>query len=794
MTLRCSSWLALTAVISGGLLVSQQAAAQKADGKVPAADSSLEKPDGAVADGKTGGQPDAKAPAKKLAPSPKSDKHDIDPRLLSATGKKRIKLKVEKKLNAGLGKAPAGLDRSTPNKSWSAYLRNCQANRWEQAAHVFNLGDVPIKDQKVLGLSAARKLCEVLSVTGQLSASGLDDTTVGPMINESPTNYLVVAKFDQRGKVEEAWLRATQDKSTGKTHWVLTRRTLSNVASWHRRLVRKEQGREAVAVINLGLGRIPAKFDLHSPRAAAKTFAKLSKDGDYELAARLLDLSSIDKKLQKRRGRKLARRLALVLRRLKPGFAATLSNDPRGAPEKGVPGDEEQILSLTIEGAELAVRLALYPRRDGSEVWLFSQATVAAINKLYDHHGSGWAGDYLPPLFFTVEFWGVQLWQWIGLLIGLVLAYIFGHLAAFFSRKALLRAVRLTDWAWDDQLVLATRGPMRMILAALGFVIVVGLLALNKKAQLVAFGGVKLVAIISVGWFIARALDVAGQAGLEYFRERDDELGMAMVPVARRIFKPIVWVLIAIVALQNVGINVAGLIAGLGIGGLALAMASKTTVENMLGGITIAFDRPFKVGDFIKVGDILGSVEEVGLRSTRIRTLDRTVVTVPNGQMADAKVENFAPRDKIRLTFKIGVQYDSSLEQVRYIIDELKRAVLEHSQMVHEGFRVRFIGFSDSSLDIEVYSFVDTTDYNVFTAVREELYLRIGEIVATAGAQFAYPTRTIYQGKASAADGEKAKQAADLIAQRSEAGELTIPEVPEELRIKLTGKPSASGS
>ena len=710
------------------------------------------------------------------------------PPWLSVSGKRQIAIKSEKKLNEGLGAAPKDFDRSTPRRSWRAFVASCLAARWERAAHFFNLGDVPVKDQRALGVAAARKFCAVLELLGPQPALELDDTTVGPMIDDTPSNYLVVARIkDSAGKVDEAWLRNTKDGASGKSVWVLTRRSLSNVGSWYRLVVRKEHGRKAVVMINRGLGALPATLKPHSPRSAAEAFAQLVRAGNYRGAANLLDLSALPKGRQAARGQRLARRLALVLTRLKPGYAGALSNDPRGAPEQGVPDDEEQLLVAKVTSAELSLRLARYPLTEGEPVWLFSASSVAAIDALYQQFGAGWPGDYLPPLFFSVQLWEVQLWQWIGLLLGLVLAYIFGYLAALLFRSALLRAARLTSWQWDDQLVDATRGPMRLLFAALGFVIVIGLLMLHPAPQAVVFGGIKLVAIVAVGWFVARALDVAAEVGLAFFQQRSDEVGMAMVPVARRIFKPILWVLIAIVALQNVGINVAGLIAGLGIGGLALAMASKTTVENMLGGITIAFDRPFKVGDFIKVGEITGAVQEVGLRSTRIRTLDRTVVTVPNGQMADSKVENFAPRDRIRLLFKIGLQYDSSLDQVRLVIDEIKRIVLAHRELVHEGFRVRFIGFADSALEIEVYCYVNTTDYNRFTAIREELYLKIAEIVANAGAQFAYPTRTIYKGDASHADVDKALAAAALVQERSAAGELTIPEIPEAVRARLTG-------
>jgi MscS family membrane protein len=711
-------------------------------------------------------------------------------RFLSVSGKRHIRVKPEKLINKGLGKPPKGLDRSTPKVAWSAFLRYCKAQRWGLAAHVFNLGDVPVKDQRTLGASRAKKLCEVLEVTKQTSASELPESTIGPIVDDTPANYVVVARVrGEGGKVEEAWLRRTRNEKSKKEIWLLTRRSLANVGAWHSRLVLGDRGSTAVTVINKGFGPLPSAWKVFSPRASAKTFDKLVRKGDYENAARLLDLRRLPAKKHKTKGKRLVRRLSFVLTRLRPGFAASLSNDPPGAPERGVPDDEEQILTTKIGDVQIPVRLARLRRKGKDPVWVVSGGTVAAINKLYLKYGPGWAGDYLPPFVFNVQFAKVQLWQWIGLLVGLILALIFGRIAAFFARKGLLRAAKLTTWAWDDKLVLATRGPLTTLLASLGFVIVLGFLALAPGPEKIVFGVIKVVAILASGWFFTRVLDVAAEVALEFFQERQDEVGMAMVPVARKIIKPIVFLLILIVALQNIGLNVAGLLAGLGIGGLALAMASKSTLENMLGGITIAFDRPFKVGDFVKVGDLLGSVEEVGLRSTRIRTLDRTVVTVPNGQMADSKVENFAKRDRIRLVYQIGVQYDSSLDQVKLIADEIKRAVLMHPKIAHEGFRVRFVDFADSALKIELYVYIETTDYNEFMAIREEVLLTIGEIVDNSGAEFAFPTRTIYQGKASAADSKKAKLASEEAQKRIEAGEWTFPEIPEVLRERIEVKP-----
>ncbi|MFH1131857.1 MAG: mechanosensitive ion channel family protein [Pseudomonadota bacterium] len=405
------------------------------------------------------------------------------------------------------------------------------------------------------------------------------------------------------------------------------------------------------------------------------------------------------------------------------------------------------------------------------------------------HEGSGygWAADLLPAVFFRVQLWGIQLWQILGILLGAFAAWAFGVFASFFTRKILGRMAALTQNKWDDVLVGATRVPLIMVFFALGFLVVLPFLSLDESAKTVVLRMLKIIVILGVGWFLVRLVDVAAELLLGMFKKRDDEMGQAMVPMVRKIFKPLMVVLVLVFALQNAGMNVAGLLAGLGIGGLALALAAKTTVENLLGGITIAIDRPFKVGDLIKVGDVRGTVEEVGIRSTRIRTWERTVVTIPNGQMADAQVENLARREKLRETITVGVQYDTSLDQIRYIIDEIKRYFISRGD-IDKGFLVRLAKFDDSSKNIDLVFYVLTNDWNTFTGVREEILMEIGEIVRRAGAEFAFPSRSIYAGKAAEANPEKARKAKAIVEERKAAGELCIPEIPQEVADKLKPK------
>jgi len=199
-----------------------------------------------------------------------------------------------------------------------------------------------------------------------------------------------------------------------------------------------------------------------------------------------------------------------------------------------------------------------------------------------------------------------------------------------------------------------------------------------------------------------------------------------------------------IVILSEFGYPAASLITGLGVGGVALALAAQKTVENLFGSVSIGVDKPFRVGDFVKVEDVAGTVELIGLRSTRIRTLDRTVITIPNGRLADMRIESFAPRDRIRLSFKLGLIYETTAAQMREVLEGIERSLRDHPKIWSDSLVVRFESFGDSSLNIQVMAWFTTSDFNEFQLIRQEVLLQFMDVVEKAGTSFAFPTQTVH--------------------------------------------------
>jgi MscS family membrane protein len=217
-------------------------------------------------------------------------------------------------------------------------------------------------------------------------------------------------------------------------------------------------------------------------------------------------------------------------------------------------------------------------------------------------------------------------------------------------------------------------------------------------------------------------------------------------------------------------------LAGLGIGGIAIAFAAQKTLENLFGGVSLLGDEVIRVGDVCRFGDRVGTVEDISLRSTRIRTPERSELSIPNGTLASMNVENLSRRDKILFNTKLGLRYETSADQLRYVLAQIRRLLYEHPKVETNGARIRFIGYDNNSLTLEVFCYVLTRDNNEFLAIQEDLLLRIMGIVEASGTSFAFPSRTIYLGRDPGVDKEKTAAVSHEVQQWRENSKLPFPD------------------
>ena len=256
--------------------------------------------------------------------------------------------------------------------------------------------------------------------------------------------------------------------------------------------------------------------------------------------------------------------------------------------------------------------------------------------------------------------------------------------------------------------------------------------------------GYNLLLLITIFWTIIRSVDFIGFKLKNKALKTESKVDDQLIPFAIDIAKVLTIVLALVMILGNVfDVNVTALVTGLGIGGVAFALASKESLENLLGSFTIFFDKPFTVGDTITLGGVTGTVEKVGFRSTRIRTFDKSVVTVPNKNIISAELDNLGARPVRRVKFNIGLTYDTSVENIKNIVDDIQKLIDEHPMTNQDG-KVRFLNFGSSSLDIMILYYVDSPDWEVLIDAQQKINFDIIDIVNKHKCEFAFPSTSVY--------------------------------------------------
>jgi len=494
------------------------------------------------------------------------------------------------------------------------------------------------------------------------------------------------------------------------------------------------------------LGAAPASVVRSTPRDTLAGYLAAGQLGDFELAAHYLDLGGIAPGRQREEGARLARRLFLVLLRHGGLDPETVSNAPEGSGGPGAAERVERVAEITARGRQVPVLITRRADAEGGGDWLISRETASSVDALYRSHGYGWIGDHLPSAFFSTSFLGIQLWQWTALGVALVVGYVAARLLAHALLLILAALARRTRTTWDDSLVRALDGPLAVMLWGLALTFTAARAGLPSDAAAASRLAWRLLTVVGLGWLLFRLWDGV----VERMRRRAgqaNQVTLGYLPIISRTGRFTIWVILLLSALDVLGVNVVAMLAGVGIGGVAIAFAAQKTIENLFGAVTIASDRPFQVGDFVTASGVSGTVELIGLRSTRLRTTDRMVVTIPNGLLAAGTIVNLSARDRFLYNPRIGLRYETTAAQLARVTADLRDELARHPQVFQDSCRVRFAGFGASSLDVEVTAWVLAPDYDDSTRVAEELNFAVARVVEGAGARFAYPSQTLYLGR-----------------------------------------------
>jgi len=566
-----------------------------------------------------------------------------------------------------------------------------------------------------------------------------------------------------------------------------------------------------LCVATAALGQEPVNplkpLDLSSPRATLKTFldagdavgaylardylrspSRTKFDHLFSLAGpvvKCLDLTEVAPAARRKTGFAAAAGLYETLNRIQlpPSDqipdAAQLSGLSGSNPERWVIPDTEIVIERVKSG----------PR---SGEFLFSAGTVARSEEFYqrvrglaytrlvplEHFreitigGGGWMIPIawikaLPP-WLRAPIAEQAAWKWI------ILFLILGCCAL------LLRPVsRLSRRGSSEHPVL--HGLARLALP-LFFLVATPAVTYFALAQINFIGEVASIIQIAAtaimflagAWIVWRIAPVLAEAIIATPKINTESIDAYLIRICMRLLGIVVAAGLLAVGASQLGLPVYGILAGLGVGGLAIALAAQPTVENLIGGLSLFADKPIRVGDVCRYGTEEGTVEAIGIRSTRLRGGDRTLTTMPNGVLSKMPLVNLSQRDQMLIRSVIGLRYETSPEQLRYLLVKIREALQRHPKIQPDLVRVRFVGFGASSLDIELFAYVKTTKGPEFLSVREEVFLQVMDIVNESGTGFAFPSQTLYLGRDSGLDPKRTEKTEAQVRQWSDEGYLPV--------------------
>ena len=516
----------------------------------------------------------------------------------------------------------------------------------------------------------------------------------------------------------------------------------------------------------------PATVDpaFESPKATMATFIDAMERYSKELATensiaqnQMLDKAIGTLKLtdgSRERGPALAKKLLLTLNRLGEFQRYYLwdKNQAEGREEETFfpHGSFEGIIAV-VPDVEPEGSIVLAKQPDGR--WLFSEQTIAGLDVLFrsleplpiivgddadDIAAESWLRRQMPDALKRHTFLTIEYWQWAALLVLIFIGVAIDHLSRLFFGVVAKRTIERRGSEPDPEHIRLFVLPVGRLLMAVFWLSTLWLLELPGAAYPIIHGTARVFAILATAWAIWRLTDLVIESLLYKAEKTDTKFDDVVYPMIRttlRIFIVVVTIIYGGLALN---INVWPAITALGIGGIGFAFAAKDTLENFFGSATVLIDRPFGVGDWVVIGDVEGTVEQIGFRSTRLRTFYNSQITVPNANLVRAAVDNYGARRYRRWKCNVGVQYDTPPEKLVAFCEGVRELVRTHPYTRKDYFQVWLNQFGPSSLDVLIYVFYETPDWSTELRERERLMLDMMRLANKLGVEFAFPTQTVH--------------------------------------------------
>ena len=475
-----------------------------------------------------------------------------------------------------------------------------------------------------------------------------------------------------------------------------------------------------------------------TPRGTVLGFLSAARAGDYRNAAQYLNVQKSG-----RHAILLAQQLFVVLDRGLPAHLEQLSNEADRAPPYDGNKNKTLVGTIASENGDVNVLLDHLETEQDGPIWLFSAATLEEIPRLYDEVDAVYPENVLPAFAVGTRVVGIPLFEWLALLLGVPLIYFAAMLFLGLVKSIASGVLRLFGKKKVGNLAFP-RQPVRLLLVAFVVRWLLERVHLSLLARQFWSSAANVLIVISCVWLLIFASEVLEARMRRRLRSRNLAASTTLLRLGRRIVDLVIVFVGLIAVLRYFGINATAALAGLGVGGIAIALATQKTLENFIGGISILSDDAVRVGDLLKVGDTLGTVEDISLRSTRIRTLDRTVVNVPNGQLSEMSITTLSSRDKFALNPIFGLRYGARAPEIQQTLFGIHERLAGHPQIEPGSIRVRFLRIGASSLDIEVLAYVRARNLDHFLEIQGALLISIMEAVEAAGTEIALPAQSIF--------------------------------------------------
>ena len=509
-----------------------------------------------------------------------------------------------------------------------------------------------------------------------------------------------------------------------------------------------------------------------TPQGLAKGFLQAVADKDYAEAAKFLDLSDLPKS-QQAKGPEIVQQLQSLLDEsgwIKP--QNTLSDDPMGDQKDDLPPGTEKIGGIRTTTKTVPVLAERITPKKAAAYWVISSDTIIQIPELAKTARTSLLNKYLPQKLIDNQIAGVAIGHWLALIVIIASAYFIVWLISSLIFAGIMRILR-RDKSEKAENKRAFANvfikPIQLFLALVIALVCIRIIGISLLARQVFMQMAEVTAWICFTWIIWGLIDVFADIFKRRLVIRSQFGVISAIVFFRRGAKFALLILVSITVLDSFGFQVTTWLAALGIGGLAIALGAQKTVENFVGSLTVITDRPINIGDLCKFGTTTGTVEDIGMRSTKVRTSERSLVSIPNGEFSSMQIENFSKRDKYLFNPKLNLRPETTPDQIRYLLVELRKLLYAYTKIL-SGFHVNFTGFAASSINIEISAYINAANADEAADIREDLLLRVMDIINSAGTGFATPSQTVYMARDKMPDGELAEKAEQKFAEWKTAG------------------------